>query len=111
MLNISSRRRHAICSERTAQIAAALLGTLLLASCSGDSAKAREDATAPTVAVAKAERMDLSRAAVLTAEFRPFQEVDLHAKVAGYVKNMYVDVGDRVKAGQLLATLEIPELH
>ena len=111
MLNISSRRRHAICSGRTAQIAAALLGTLLLASCSGDPAKGQSDAAAPTVAVAKAQRMDLSRAAVLTAEFRPFQEVDLHAKVAGYVKNMYVDVGDRVKAGQLLATLEIPELH
>jgi len=32
------------------------------------------------------------------------------AKVAGYVKRIYVDVGDRVKAGQLLATLEVPEM-
>lgn len=47
---------------------------------------------------------------VLTAEFKPFQEVDLMAKVAGYVKKIYVDVGDRVKQGQLLATLEIPEM-
>ena len=35
----------------------------------------------------------------------------MHAKVAGYLKSISVDVGDRVKAGQLLAVLEIPELQ
>jgi RND family efflux transporter MFP subunit len=35
----------------------------------------------------------------------------LHAKVSGYVKDMNVDFGDKVKAGELLATLEVPELH
>jgi RND family efflux transporter MFP subunit len=47
---------------------------------------------------------------VLTAEFRPFQEVEIMAKVSGYVKEIRVDVGDRVKIGELLATLEIPEM-
>jgi len=47
----------------------------------------------------------------LTAEFEPWQEVEIHAKVAGYVKQMNVDVGDLAKAGQVLATLEIPELQ
>jgi RND family efflux transporter MFP subunit len=47
---------------------------------------------------------------VLTAEFKPFQEIDVMAKVAGYVKKINVDVGDRVNQGQLLATLEIPEM-
>src|SRR5579862_7977108 len=65
---------------------------------------------APTVAVAKATVEDLSRGIVLTAEFRPFQEVDLMAKVAGYVKTISVDVGSRVKQGQLLAVLEVPEM-
>ena len=65
---------------------------------------------AQTVAVAKATVEDLSRGMILTAEFRPFQEVDVMAKVAGYVKKIYVDVGDRVKEGQLLAVLEIPEM-
>ena len=46
----------------------------------------------------------------LTAEFKPFQEVEVMAKVAGYVKKIYVDVGDRVQEGQLLAILEIPEM-
>ena len=62
------------------------------------------------MAVAKAARADLSQALTLEAEFRPFQEIDVHAKVAGYLKKIYVDVGDRVKAGQVLAVLEIPEL-
>src|SRR3954466_1244694 len=64
----------------------------------------------PTVAVAKVTNEDLSHGLVLTAEFKPFQEIDVMAKVAGYVKKIYVDVGDRVGQGQLLATLEIPEM-
>jgi RND family efflux transporter MFP subunit len=65
----------------------------------------------PTVSVVKVTRGDLSQTVTLAAEFRPFQEVEVHAKVAGYVKAIYVDVGDRVNAGQLLAVLEIPELQ
>jgi len=47
---------------------------------------------------------------VITAEFKPFQEVDVMAKVAGYVKNINVDVGSRVRQGDLLAVLEVPEM-
>lgn len=65
---------------------------------------------APAVAVVKAATEDLSVRMALTAEFKPFQEIDLMAKVAGYVKAIYVDVGDRVTQGQLLAVLEIPEM-
>jgi RND family efflux transporter MFP subunit len=60
--------------------------------------------------VAKATTEDLAQNVALTAEFRPFQEVDVMAKIAGYIKEIRVDVGDRVQAGQLLATLEIPEM-
>ncbi len=65
----------------------------------------------PTVAVTHPKHEDLSRSVSLTAEFRPYQEVDLHAKVSGYVREIYVDVGDHVKAGDILAILEIPELQ
>src|SRR5262245_41111901 len=65
----------------------------------------------PAVAVAKAATEDISHGVVLTAEFRPFQEVDVMAKVSGYLKEIRVDVGDRVEHGQLLATLEVPELR
>jgi RND family efflux transporter MFP subunit len=63
------------------------------------------------VAVTRASREDLYNEVPMPAEFRPYMEVELHAKVSGYVDQMYVDIGDRVKAGQLLATLEVPELR
>jgi RND family efflux transporter MFP subunit len=65
----------------------------------------------PTAGVAKVTREDLYKQVTIAAEFRPYQEVELHAKVSGYVKEMNVDFGDKVKAGQLLATLEVPELQ
>jgi RND family efflux transporter MFP subunit len=65
----------------------------------------------PTVAVAQAKRTNLSSDLLLTAEFEPFQEVDVMAKVSGYIKQIQVDIGDRVQEGQLLATLEIPEMQ
>jgi RND family efflux transporter MFP subunit len=65
---------------------------------------------APSVAVARVTREDLYNEVPFLAEFRPYAEVELHAKVSGYVRDVKVDFGDRVKAGQLLATLEVPEL-
>jgi RND family efflux transporter MFP subunit len=85
----------------------------LTSSCSKHAPVQASDAKGPdvpTVAVAKATTEDLSHGLVLTAEFKPYQEVDVMAKVAGFVKQINVDVGDRVKQGQLLATLEIPEM-
>jgi RND family efflux transporter MFP subunit len=64
----------------------------------------------PTVAVARVASENVLRGLVLTAEFKPFQEIEVMAKVAGYVRQINVDVGDRVKKGDVLATLEIPEM-
>ena len=64
----------------------------------------------PTVSVASVVRKDLYNEVSIPAEFRPYVEVELHAKVSGYVKEMNVDFGDQVKSNQLLATLEVPEL-
>jgi RND family efflux transporter MFP subunit len=61
-------------------------------------------------AVAKVERGPMENTLTIAGEFKPFQDVDVHAKVAGYIKKIYVDVGDHVKAGQTLAVLEVPEL-
>jgi RND family efflux transporter MFP subunit len=69
-----------------------------------------EAVSIPSVAVAKADREDLFKEITIPAEFRPYTDVDVHAKVSGYVKQMRVDIGDRVKAGELLAELEVPEL-
>jgi len=60
--------------------------------------------------VARAERRTIANTLTISGEFKPFQDVDVHAKVAGYIKKIYVDVGDHVKDGQTLAMLEVPEL-
>jgi len=69
-----------------------------------------EGKPAITVAVARAQRSDLGDSLTLAGAFKPFQDVQIHAKVAGYIRHIYVDVGDRVKEGQVLAVLEVPEL-
>ena len=69
------------------------------------------DSNLPLVGVAKVTRQDLFKQITTPAEFRPYEEVELHAKVSGYVKDMNVDFGDKVKSGELLATLEVPELN
>ncbi len=62
------------------------------------------------VPAVKAERANLTGDIKLSAEFLPYQEVDVMAKVSGYVKAINVDIGDHVTEGQALATLEIPEM-
>jgi RND family efflux transporter MFP subunit len=47
----------------------------------------------------------------IASEFLPFQEIDLYAKVSGYIQKSYIDWGTHVRQGQLLAVLEIPELE
>ena len=97
------------------KMAVMALVALLTAACAGHGEPVRVETACsgghtPTVPVVKAARADLSSDLNLTAEFQPYQEVDVMAKVAGYVKSIQVDIGDRVREGQLLATLEIPEM-
>ena len=62
------------------------------------------------VAVAKVSREDLAQTLTMTAEFRPYQQAALHAKIAGFLQSISVDVGDHVREGQALAQLDVPEL-
>ena len=89
---------------------ALVITALFMTSCDKGGKEAAKTYQPPVVAVAKAGVEDLSRDVVMTAEFRPYQEIDIMAKVAGYVKVIYVDIGDKVKKGQLLAVLEVPEM-
>src|SRR5215471_5249298 len=69
------------------------------------------DTSLRPVAVILAERQPISNSLTLSGEFRPFQEVDVHAKISGYIRKISVDVGDHIQAGQTLAILEVPELN
>jgi len=89
--------------------------TFVTASCdrkasSPGSASDKNSTDDPAVAVSKVARGDLSKSVDITAEFLPWQNVEIHAKVSGYVKQINVDVGDHAKTGDVLATLEIPEI-
>ena len=85
---------------------------ILCAGCGeGRKANADDPENAPHVAVVKAARHDLSSELEIASEFLPFQEIEVYAKVSGYIQKLYVDWGTHVKQGQLLAVLEIPELQ
>jgi RND family efflux transporter MFP subunit len=93
-------------------VALAIAAALILSSCSG-SANGRVHASAPsiTVGVTKVVNKSLGRQITLSSELVPFQEIDVYAKESGYVKKLLVDYGSHVKAGQVMAILEIPELE
>ena len=65
---------------------------------------------APEVQVTSPRRGDIHRFIALPGSLRANQQVTLHAKVAGYLRSIAVDRGDSVKAGQVLAELDLPEL-
>src|SRR5271167_2935678 len=64
----------------------------------------------PYAAIAPVRRETIANSLSIAGQFIPYQNVELHAKVAGYIRNINVDIGDHVRRGQVLAVLEIPEL-
>lgn len=55
-------------------------------------------------------RMKMARRLDVPATLDPYEQADLHAKIAGYVAEIRVDIGDRVRAGDLLAVIDVPEM-
>jgi RND family efflux transporter MFP subunit len=62
-------------------------------------------------AVVDVTRGTVASSLTLAGQFQPYQQVDLHAKVSGYIRWIKVDIGDKVHLGEVLATLEVPELQ
>ena len=83
-------------------------GSCILASCHTAPTPAPE---VPTVPVATVGPATLENHLVLSAEFEPFQDVDVMSKVAGYVKSIRVDIGSHARQGDVLAVLEVPEIQ
>ncbi len=67
-------------------------------------------ALGPHVRVAKTGHSEPERDVTVQAEAQPYASVTLYAKIAGYLRNIKVDKGDRVTKGQVLAIIESPEL-
>jgi RND family efflux transporter MFP subunit len=96
--------------------ARALLSLFLFAGfvggCGGAHKAAADDtASAPAAPIVKVARGNIADKLEIASEFLPFQEVDVYAKVSGYIHKLNVDFGTHVRQGQVLAVLEIPELQ
>ncbi len=63
------------------------------------------------VMVSSLQRGTIHRWVTIPSNLRPNQSTTLHARVSGHVRSISVDVGDRVKSGQVIALLEVPELE
>jgi RND family efflux transporter MFP subunit len=116
MTNNQSRRRATKTWRANAFIpllaGSAIAFALTLTSCSGDAEKKVQANTSNfTVGVTKVVKKSLGRDLTLSSELVPFQEIDVYAKESGYVKKLSVDYGSHVKAGDVMAVLEIPELE
>jgi len=107
-----------ICSQSHDNgVALALLSILLLTASACSSSKVRasaptpQDASVLTVGVTTVKVKPISRQLTVSSELVPFQEIDVYAKESGYVRDINVDYGSRVKKGDVMAILEIPELE
>ncbi len=102
--------RNAVLLAASAALAAGLAGC-------GNSQKvsAENNPAAPAVevnvGVVEVGSKPIGRDLKISSELVPFQEIDVFAKESGFVRQLYVDYGTHVKAGQLMAVLEIPELQ
>jgi RND family efflux transporter MFP subunit len=102
-------------SRKILVFAAAALGVLVLALWvagvrAGGPPHTNNGHNVVPAAVAVAKRSNIGNSYSVAGEFVPYQEIEMHAKVSGYVRKINVDIGDRVKTGQVLAVLEVPEL-
>src|SRR5438552_16986615 len=89
----------------------AWVGQGILSGCKPSTAEPMKEATPPAaVQVVHPKRGSITRNVTLPGEIKPYQQATLYAKVAGYLKAITVDKGDRVKEGDLLADIDVPEL-
>lgn len=65
----------------------------------------------PAAEVAKVQSGSMSQVLTLAGQFQPYQVVQIHPKVSGFIQHIYVDIGDIVHRGETLAVLEVPELQ
>src|SRR3954469_9691753 len=73
-------------------------------------AKETREVAVPTVTVIAAERGAPQQEIVLPGTMQAFADAGIYARVSGYLRKWYVDLGSRVRSGQLLADIDAPEV-
>src|SRR5580658_4138534 len=97
--NYPSQMRPVSSTARHFSMALALVA---LVGCKSSEINVQANTGEVTVGVVPVKSMPLSRSLTLSSELVPFQEIDVYAKESGYVKQLLVDYGTRVKEGQLI---------
>src|SRR5271170_3655246 len=103
-------------SDRSGATALSACVTLVLAAfllgCGwGAKVNTSESQNPPRVPVVKVTRGNLIDKLEIAGEFQPYQEINVYAKVSGYIRELHINWGSHVSKGQILAVLEIPELQ
>lgn len=89
-----------------------LPAALVLVSCSSKGKSQDTGASEiPSATVAEVKQGNIAHTLSLAGQFQPYQVVDVHPKVSGFMVKINVDIGDRVRRGDTLAVLEVPELQ
>jgi multidrug efflux system membrane fusion protein len=98
-------------SSRFLACAASALAVGLLSSCGkGDAGAAAKARPAPLVIVQKVELRDVPVEVHAPVDLKPLEQADVGSKVLGYIDAVFVDRGDRVKKGQLVALVRPSDL-
>jgi RND family efflux transporter MFP subunit len=85
---------------------------LALVSCSSKGKSQDTSATdIPSATVAEVKQGNIAHTLSLAGQFQPYQVVDVHPKISGFMVRINVDIGDKVRKGDTLAVLEVPELQ
>ena len=97
------RKRIIIWSSIAAAVVVLVVAGALIASSSGTKIDPSK--------LAKVEKGDLAKSVVATGKIWPITQVEVKSKATGIVKKLYVEYGDKVKKGQLLAELDRDEMQ
>jgi RND family efflux transporter MFP subunit len=109
---IPSRRRLVLIGAAALVLAGAVAATGIIqrADSARDVAQWTDKQVVPTVALAKLERGDAHQTLTLPGSIQPYNKASLYARVNGYLKSWSKDIGAHVKAGEVLATIDAPDL-
>jgi RND family efflux transporter MFP subunit len=93
-----------------------IIAALVIAASTGCESNSPSQAAAPanvtdTVPVFVIHDTNVTKNIELPAELLPYEQAALFARVQGYIKDLKVDMGDKVRQGQTLAIIEAPELQ
>jgi HlyD family secretion protein len=98
--------------KRNRRIIYVVIGVVVvLAAVGGLIAATRSGTKIDPTKLAKVERGDLAKSVVATGKVEPITKVEIKSKASGIVEKLYVDAGDRVKRGQILAELDKEEIE